>query len=93
MISAGASTTYRAYAQTGIAGITAPGVKGWLDDNISGISSAGFDQTGATVDVVAPGDQNWALCSPNPTKFSACTNSPAARVGPAAPAGRARPRR
>jgi hypothetical protein len=74
VISAGASTTYRAYAQTGIGGITAPGVKGWLNDNISGLSSGGFDQTGGTVDVVAPGDLNWALCTPDPAKFSACVN-------------------
>ena len=74
VISAGATTTYRAYAQTGIGGIAAPGVKGWIDNNISGLSSAGFAQNGATVDVVAPGDLNWALCSPNPTLYFACTN-------------------
>jgi subtilisin family serine protease len=74
VISAGASTTYRGYAQTGVGGITAPGVTGWLDNNISGISSAGFDQAGATVDVVAPGDLNWALCTPNTAKYAECTN-------------------
>jgi subtilisin family serine protease len=74
VISAGATTTYRAYAQTGIGGITAPGVKGWIDNNISGLSSGGFDQSGGTVDVVAPGDLNWALCTPDPAKFAACTN-------------------
>jgi subtilisin family serine protease len=74
VISAGATTTYRAYAQTGIGGITAPGVKGWLDNNISGLSSGGFGQTGGTVDVVAPGDLNWALCTPDTALFSACAN-------------------
>jgi len=74
VISAGASTTYRAYAQTGIGGITVPGVKGWIDNNISGLSSAGFDQSGGTVDVVAPGDLNWALCTPKPALYAACTN-------------------
>lgn len=74
VISAGATTTYRAYAQTGIGGITAAGVKGWLNNNISGISSGGFDQAGRTVDVVAPGDLNWALCTPNPSKFFECTD-------------------
>ncbi len=73
-ISAGASTTYRAYAQTGVGGITVPGVKGWIDNNISGLSSAGFDQSGGTVDVVAPGDLNWALCTPKPALYGACTN-------------------
>jgi hypothetical protein len=74
VISAGASTTYRAYAQSGIGGITAPGVKGWIDNNISGLSSGGFAQDGSTVDVVAPGDLNWALCTPDPAKYAACTN-------------------
>jgi subtilisin family serine protease len=74
VISAGATTTYRAYAQTGIGGITVPGVKGWIDNNISGLSSGGFDQSGGTVDVVAPGDLNWALCTPKPAMFAACTN-------------------
>ena len=74
IISAGASTTYRAYAQSGIGGITAPGVKGWLDNNISGLSSGGFAQNGSTVDVVAPGDLNWALCTADPAKFADCTN-------------------
>ncbi len=74
VISAGASTTYRAYAQTGIGGITTPGIRGWVDNNISGLSSAGFDQSGGTVDVVAPGDLNWALCTPKPALYAACTN-------------------
>ena len=74
IISAGASTTYRAYAQTGIGDITAPGVKGWIDNNISGLSSGGFAQNGATVDVVAPGDLNWALCTANPALYEDCTD-------------------
>jgi hypothetical protein len=74
VISAGATTTYRAYAQTGLGDITMTGVKGWSDNNISGLSSGGFDQRGATVDVVAPGDLNWALCSPNPKLYFACEN-------------------
>ncbi len=74
VISAGATTTYRAYAQTGIGAINFPGVTGWLNNNISALSSAGFNQQGPTVDVVAPGDLNWALCTPNPALYSACTN-------------------
>jgi len=73
VVSVGATTTFRAYAQTGINGITLPGVKGWLDNNISAISSGGFDQAGHTVDVVAPGDANWALCTPT-MQFAACFN-------------------
>ncbi len=74
VISAGASTTYRAYAQSGIGDITAPGVKGWIDNNISGLSSGGFAQNGTTVDVVAPGDLNWALCTANPNLYADCTD-------------------
>jgi hypothetical protein len=74
VISVGASTTYRAYAQAGLAGITIPGVTGWLNNNISGLSSGGFDQAGRTVDIVAPGDLNWALCTADPAEYADCTN-------------------
>ena len=74
VISAGASTTYRAYAQTGVGDITAPGVKGWIDNNISGLSSGGEAENGSTVDVVAPGDLNWALCTANPAMYADCTD-------------------
>ncbi|HEY2576102.1 MAG TPA: S8 family serine peptidase [Streptosporangiaceae bacterium] len=74
VISAGATTTYRGYAQTGIGGIFTPGIKGWLDNNISGLSSAGYAQNGKAIDVVAPGDLNWTLCTPKPKLFAACTN-------------------
>ncbi|HTT87630.1 MAG TPA: hypothetical protein VMF60_09700, partial [Acidimicrobiales bacterium] len=74
VISAGATTTYRAYAQTGVGGINRKGVKGWLDNNISDLSSSGFAQDGSTVDVVAPGDLNWALCTAKPRKYAACTD-------------------
>ena len=73
VIVAGATTSYRAYAQTGIGGINFPGVNGWLNNNISALSSAGFTQSGSTVDVVAPGDLNWALCSPLP-QYVDCTD-------------------
>jgi hypothetical protein len=74
IISAGATTTYRAYAQTGVGGIFTPGVKGWIDNNISGLSSGGFAQNGATVDVVAPGDLNWTLCTADLAKYADCSN-------------------
>jgi hypothetical protein len=73
VISAGATTTYRSYAQTGFGDITNPLVRGWHNNNISGISSGGFDQTGGTVDVVAPGDLNWALCTAS-RMYAGCTN-------------------
>ncbi len=74
VISAGASTTYRSFAQSDIGGFGVKGVTGWISNNISGLSSAGFAQDASTVDVVAPGDSNWALCTPKPAKFSDCTD-------------------
>ena len=74
IITAGASTTYRAYAQTGTGGITFPGVKGWDNNNLSALSSAGFTQDGRTVDLVAPGDANWALCTADRAKYADCVN-------------------
>jgi len=79
VISAGATTTYRAYAQTGFFVLSGPGtgrIRGWIDNNISGLSSGGFTQTGRTIDVVAPGDLNWALCTPKPNRFFACGDLP-----------------
>jgi hypothetical protein len=65
VISAGASTTFRAYQQYTFGGINAPGIGNGkvFSNNISSISSSGFAYDGKTVDVVAPGDYNWALCS------------------------------
>ena len=72
VIEAGASTTFRVYAQFGMAGIQL-GSGGWLDDNISGLSSGGTSQTGQkTVSVVAPGDLNFILCDPNFDTFAGC---------------------
>ncbi len=67
VIGVGATTTYRAYQQYNFGGINLPGEKDtYLDNNISGLSSGGFGQDGKTVDLVAPGDLNWTLCSPSP---------------------------
>ncbi len=71
-IAAGASTTFRAYAQTGD-GI--PLYNGFVSNNISSLSSGGFAQKRArTVDLVAPGDLGWALCSSDTATYNECGN-------------------
>ena len=66
VISVGATTTFRAYTQLTYGGINDPNASGaYVDNNISSLSSGGYTQAGNTVDLVAPGDLNWALCSPN----------------------------
>ncbi len=74
VISVGATTTYRIDLQDGYGGAQFPGVKGYLDNDISSFSSGGFEQNGRTVDVVAPGELNWALCSTDTALYSDCTN-------------------
>jgi len=74
VISAGASTQFRSYAQTG-EGAQALAT-GYVSDNISALSSGGFAQlTARTIDVVAPGDLGWALCSTNEALFTDCVNN------------------
>ncbi|CCB71771.1 S8 family serine peptidase [Streptantibioticus cattleyicolor] len=73
VISAGASTDSQLYAQTGYAA-TRFSNGTWADDNISALSSAGITQGGRTVDLVAPGESDWALCTPDLTKYTECTN-------------------
>ena len=80
VIAAGASTQFRLYAQTtyGAQALST----GYLSNNISAISSGGFAQKSPrTVDVVAPGDSGWALCSTNVDIYEDCydfNNNPSA---------------
>ena len=82
VISVGATTQFRSYAQAGY-GAAPFATGGWISDNISAFSSGGFSMSGPRVpDVVAPGDLGWALCSTNTTLYADCTNY----ATPAAPA-------
>ncbi len=72
VIAAGASTTFRNYAQGTQYGFQF--AKGWLSDNISSIESAGFTQGGRVLDLVAPGEANWAVCSKNTAMYQGCVD-------------------
>jgi len=72
VIEVGATTQLRSYAQTGRSAISIS-AGGYVSNNIAPFSSSGFTQkTGRTIDVVAPGDLGWALCSTNTALFTGC---------------------
>jgi hypothetical protein len=73
VILVGASTAYRVYAQTGDDVIPFTNNRGFISNNISALSSAGFSEKNArTVDVVAPGEFGWSLCSTNQAVYEGC---------------------
>ena len=74
VIAVGGTTTYRVYRQTTRYGTQlVPG--GWENNNITALSSDGITEFGPrTVDVVAPGDRGWSLCSSNTTEFFGCAD-------------------
>ncbi len=76
VLAVGATTTYRAYSQLTYGGINALN-RGdrYVDNNISALSSGGIAFDGKTVNLVAPGDANWALCSIS-NRFSGCAYQP-----------------
>jgi hypothetical protein len=74
VIGVGASTDFRAYAMSDYLNADTFARTGWLNDNISEISSSGFDETGGGVDLVAPGDSSFTSCQPNLANFPDCTN-------------------
>jgi hypothetical protein len=74
VISVAASTTYRLDAQIHYGGFAFPGVRGWLDNNVSSFSSGGFEQDGNTVSVIGPGEDGWAPCSTDTAIYQDCVN-------------------
>ncbi len=72
VISAGASTTFRLFAQLQR---NIPGFRdGWTSDNVAALSSGGITE-GATVDdLMAPGDAGWSVCSRDVATFTGCRN-------------------
>lgn len=74
VIAAGASTHYRIYAQTNLDGARYFATTGWLSDNISSFSSGGFDEAGATLDLVAPGEFAFVSCDANTSLYGDCVN-------------------
>jgi hypothetical protein len=73
VIAAGASNNFRGYAQAAAYGEQFSNGQ-WLSDNISSIGSAGFTEGGRVLDLVAPGEVGWALCSPNTAIYEECTD-------------------
>jgi hypothetical protein len=72
VISAGASTDFQSYEQTGYAAARTFSNGHWVSDNISALSSGGISQGGQVPDLVAPGEADWALCSTNTAIFTEC---------------------
>nr|BFD89105.1 hypothetical protein KitaXyl93_04650 [Kitasatospora sp. Xyl93] len=71
VIAVGASTDNQNYQQTGYAASQFSN-RTWSDNRISALSSGGFTQAGRTVDLVAPGESDWALCTPDTSRYTDC---------------------
>lgn len=73
VISVGATTQFRAYAQLGYRGFPLSNGR-YRSNGISGLSSSGVTQTGRTIDLVAPGDLGWSVCTPDPDRYEDCVD-------------------
>jgi Subtilase family/Peptidase inhibitor I9 len=73
VLDAGANTNFRAYAQTASYAFQFSNGS-WLNDNISSIGGGGFGQDPVSPDFVAPGEADWAVCTPNPAIYEECTD-------------------
>jgi subtilisin family serine protease len=74
VIAAGGTTTYRVYRQTTRYGTNLV-AGGWENNNITALSSDGVTEFNPhTVDVVAPGDRGWSLCSSDTAHFFGCAD-------------------
>lgn len=74
VISVGGTTTFRFYEQTDYAAARAFHTTGWLNDNITPLSSGGYTADGHTLSLVAPGDSSFAACSANTAQYAGCVN-------------------
>lgn len=72
VISAAATTSHGLFLQDGYGGGRFPGVTGYVSNNISSLSSGGVTQAGRTVDIAAPGELNWTVCTPDPAQYGDC---------------------
>lgn len=89
VIGAAASTSYQIFAQTNlylydmaeaVHDGTPPSyhlgqpTPGWLDNQVSTLSSSGVTEDRRVPDIIAPGDLNWSSCSTNTAIYTECAN-------------------
>jgi subtilisin family serine protease len=91
VIGTAASTSYRVFAQTNFflydlaqtihKGSGTPSyhlgqsTPGWLDNQVSTLSSSGVTEDRRAPDLIAPGDLNWASCSTDTSTYTDCENA------------------